>query len=114
MFRCHTAHDTSGNPVVRSHQAPSQCDHLANALLAAIARGPGTSDGIVEHRLSVEFLIAGRASLFHGQCIKQRLDGGTYLTTTCRHHIVLEEGKVGTAYIGLDITKGVHAKEAGT
>ena len=97
-------HHSGGDPVVGVHQTPLEGYHLADTFLAGIAGCPGPAVCIVQNRLRVQLLVAGRASFLHRQRIEQRLDGGTYLTPSGCYHIVLEEREVRSADVCFHIT----------
>ena len=64
--------------------------------------------------LHVWRLVAWRRAVLHGQRVEERLDGGSHLSATAHHHVVLEVGEVHAAHVGFHLSGvRVHAHESG-
>ena len=108
-------HEIGRNPVVRVCQPPLHSHHVTNQLFVGITRRPRFSVFINQRVFHVAHFVAGRKTVLHSQCIKERLDGRTYLAASHHGHIVLEVMVVRSAYVCLDMSAArVHGHETGT
>ena len=115
LFGGEERHEVGGNPVAGFLQSPVECHHLALVLHMFIAWRPCYTIAINKGDRVINGAVAWPHTLIHGQGKEVWLNGRTYLTATCCHHVVLEVREVRSTHVCFHGTRvHIHGHESAT